>query len=189
MPGVIVDIGTGDGKFALELAKQHLDRYIIGIDPNHQGLVQSSRSSEAGNHKDKLPNLLYVLASIEDLPPELDGLANQVFINFPWAGLMQGLLKSDPTTWQSLGRICQPGAMIEIVFSHDADRDRKLGLAQIDSVYVSDTLRLALAPLGFDVAKFDELSAEDLKNYPSSWAKRLAHGQARQFYHLQVRKR
>ena len=39
MPGVIVDIGCGDGKFTYKLAKENPDRFVIGIDPSHKDYV------------------------------------------------------------------------------------------------------------------------------------------------------
>jgi len=186
--GVIVDIGTGDGSFALSMAKKHPDRYIIGIDPNHQNLAKTSLKSQPSPSKDSLPNLLFVLASVQDLPSQIDGIANQVFINFPWSGLMQSLLLADTITWQNIGRICQPGALIEIIFSYDQVRDAKLGLPQINPDYIHIDLAPRLHDLGFGVTGFSAVSQSELKSFPSSWAKKLAFGKDRTFYHLQVNK-
>ena len=188
MAGVIIDIGTGDGSFALRLAKDYPDRYIIGIDPNHQALAKTSLKSNVSESKDRLANLVFVLASIEDLPAVLDGVANQVFINFPWAGLMQKLLSGDAGVWACLSRICQIGAFIEIVISYDPSHDGKIGLPVVDEHYIHGQLAPALQSVGLQVTSFTELSSEDIKNYPSSWGKKLAHGRPRSFYHLRVQR-
>ena len=83
MSGLIVDIGTGDGSFALALAKANLDSFVIGVDPNHQNLMKTSLKSYPDGSTDALPNLMFVLASAENLPLELDGMANKVFISPP----------------------------------------------------------------------------------------------------------
>src|SRR5438270_13523074 len=107
MPGIVVDIGAGDGSFSYQLAKENPDRLIIGIDPNHKQLEKISTKSLSKPDRGGIKNVLYVLARVEDLPHELDGLVNQIFINFPWAGLLKGLVLVEPYTWNSIQRACQ----------------------------------------------------------------------------------
>ena len=49
----------------------------------------------------KLPNMLFVIASAQDLPRELNGLISHITINFPWGSLLESLLTGDPMlmTW------------------------------------------------------------------------------------------
>jgi 16S rRNA (adenine(1408)-N(1))-methyltransferase len=99
MPGIIVDIGTGDGEFVYKIAKENPDRFIIGIEPHHQGLEKISARVYKKPARGGLKNALFILSNIEEMPAELDGIANQVFINFPWAGLLKGLLLADAAAW------------------------------------------------------------------------------------------
>ncbi|HLC70225.1 MAG TPA: class I SAM-dependent methyltransferase [Patescibacteria group bacterium] len=189
MPGVIIDIGTGDGKFAYELAKEHPDRFVIGIDPNHQALEEVSNKIYKKPVKGGLPNALFVLANIEDLPEELSGIANQIFINFPWSGLLKGLILVEEKTWLNLKRICQPGAYIDLVFGYDENAEKNkvesLNLPTLSEEYLQNTLVSKVDTLGFKLVELNRLTEEDLKNYPSTWAKKLAFGKDRKYFHLQ----
>ncbi len=191
MPGVIVDIGTGDGEFVYALAKENPDRFIIGIEPHHQSLEKTSARIYKKPQKGGLKNALFVLGSIEELPEELNGAANQVFINFPWAGLLKGLLRADGAVWSALKRICKPGAFIDILFSYEKSAEenefRKAGLPDIDIIYLQNILAPALKKQGFSVPEINNISPKDIKQYPSSWAKKLSYGRDRQYYYLRIK--
>src|SRR5262249_24112350 len=107
--GIVLDIGTGDGNFTYRMARNHPNKLFIGIDPHHQALQKISAKSSHKPQKGGVPNALFILARGEELPKELDGLANQIFINFPWAGLLSGLITADLLIWNNLRRVCQPG--------------------------------------------------------------------------------
>lgn len=183
MLGIIVDIGTGDGKFVYEIAKAHPDRFVIGIDPNHKGLVETSRKIYKKPEKGGLKNALFVLARVEDLPEELNGTADQIFINFPWSGLLQGIVEVTEETWRALKRIGKKGTLVDIVLGY-SDEDR-LKLPGLDGVYIA-TMREKLRGLGLQLKKFKKLSDKEIKNYPSTWGKKLRFGKGRDYYFLQV---
>src|SRR3989344_1793989 len=178
MPGIIVDIGTGDGSFTYEIAKSNPDRFVIGIDPNHNDLVETSRKIYKKPQKGGLPNALFVLASIEDLPDELNGLADQIFINFPWAGLLTGIVEVEDKTWNSIKRISKLGTIVDIILSYG--EGDKLSLPELDI----ETMRGKLLEIGFELAESKKLGPEDLKNYPSTWAKKLSFGKDRDYYYF-----
>ena len=79
-----MDLGTGDGRLPYRLARQTPDRLFVGLDASVAGLRDvSNRAARAG-----LTNLVYVRASIEDLPAELAGVADQVTAILPWGSLL-----------------------------------------------------------------------------------------------------
>src|SRR5689334_7802544 len=65
---IVMDIGTGDGRYVAHLARRNPERFLIGIDTCRENLYQVSRKS--------LPNALYLIANAETLPAELHGLAS-----------------------------------------------------------------------------------------------------------------
>ena len=73
-------------------------------------------SARAGKKPSRggLPNVLYVLATAEDLPAELHSLASAITINLPWSSLLAGLLRPDPTLLRSIARIAKPDARLDI---------------------------------------------------------------------------
>lgn len=192
MPGIIVDIGTGDGEFAYKLAKDNPDRLVIGIDPNHANLVKTSSKIYKKTAKGGLSNALYVLASIEDLPDELAGIANQVFINFPWGSLLQKVILVDKNAWKNISKICNVNAIIDLLAGYDKDYDlqeeNKADMPIFDEEYISSIMLPKLMTLGFECIQVEEVEIDELKDYPSSWGKRLAFGgKERQFFHIRLK--
>lgn len=191
MPGIIVDIGTGDGSFAYALAKEHPDRFIIGIDPHHKALEDVSSKINKKPAKGGVKNALFVLSDVEHLPEELTGIANQVFINFPWSGLLRGIILVEQTTWKNIKRICQPGAYIDVLFGYESDYDRskigELNLPELSAEYIDTTMKKNLETVDLELMEMSKITTEQLQTYPSTWAKKLSYGHAdRTFYHLRV---
>jgi len=81
--GVIVDIGTGDGRFVYELAKKNPSKFVVGVDSNHENLIERSARIYKRPSRGGISNALFALASANELPVELNGLANQVFMENP----------------------------------------------------------------------------------------------------------
>lgn len=168
---VHVDIGTGDGRYVTHMAAAHPGWFVIGMDSCRENLVAVSRREPA--------NSLFVIANALMLPPELEGQADSVSINFPWGSLLEGLLQSDSPLLPGLLRLARPrarldlrlngGALAEVGWSLEA------GAEQVRS------LRLAW---GFAMQPASRLDAHALKALPTSWAKRLAFGRDPRAVHL-----
>lgn len=188
MAGIIVDIGAGDGKFVYKLAKEYPDRFVIGIDPYHEGLTEASEKIYKKPEKGGLPNALYVLANVIDIPHELDNIANQIFINFPWGSLLEGLIKGDSAVWKNIRRIAKKGAQVDVLLGYEdkyeGGKIKIPGLPELNELYFRSEFAAKLEKYDFKLLKLETFSSEQLKNYPSSWAKRLAYGKERNFYHL-----
>jgi 16S rRNA (adenine(1408)-N(1))-methyltransferase len=162
-PKRVIDIGTGNGRYVEHVAHHYPARFVIGIDACRENLYQVSRKS--------LPNALYLIANAEALPLELSGLATHITVNFPWGSLLTGLLESGSNVIASLRLIAQPGAILEIRLNSSALLKEGQSLEQGGVM-----LRQALQMSGFDVKPSVMLNADALRNYPTTWAKRLAHG-------------
>ena len=106
--GVIIDIGTGDGRFVYQSARRNPNKFFIGIDPNTPPLEKISEKIHRKPAKGGAPNVLFVQSSIEDLPAELDGVANEVHIHFPWGSLLRAVATGDKEALYNLRRICAP---------------------------------------------------------------------------------
>ena len=189
MPGIIVDIGTGDGKFAYELAKANPVRFVIGIDANHASLQETSGKIYKKKEKGGLKNALFVLSSVQDLPQELNGVANQVFINFPWGSLLKSIVLAEPTAWNAIRRICAAGAIVDILLGYSEHDDQKTtrSLPALGRAHITQVMQPALGKLGFTLLKLSKASPAALKNYPSSWSKKLAFTPNKDFYYLRLK--
>jgi len=158
-----LDLGTGDGRYARCLAEKNPDSFIIGVDSCRENLHEHSRT--------KLPNLLFVIASAQDLPPELNGLVSHVSINFPWGSLLTSLLTGDPSLFRGLDAITRLTACLDLRLNGgalaEAGWDLDAGASQ-----VHHTLQRA----GWQVQPPAKFTIHDLRSFPSTWAKRLAFG-------------
>jgi 16S rRNA (adenine(1408)-N(1))-methyltransferase len=189
MPGIIVDIGCGDGGFAYELARKYPDRMIIGIDPNHKGLIEVSGKIIRKPAKGGVKNALFVFANIADLPNELTGVANQVFINFPWGSLLEDIVLGREEAWNNIKKICQNQALIDILLGYEKKIEtKKIGrLPALNIEYFKNDLGPKLKRIGFKLIKTQPLNASFLRKYPSKWAKKLSFAKARNFYFLRFK--
>jgi 16S rRNA (adenine(1408)-N(1))-methyltransferase len=160
---ILLDVGTGDGRFVQAVARACPTTFAIGVDACRENVRKASR--------DGLPNALYVIANALALPVELCGLANHVTINFPWGSLLEGLIEGAPSLLDGLRTAMRPGAVLEVRLNAGALAEAGWSLEQ-GGAAVHRTLRTA----GFSVGSPRLLDAAALRACPTSWAKRLAFG-------------
>lgn len=188
--GIIVDIGTGDGKFVYKLAKQFPNRLFIGIDPNQKGLVKTSLKATKKRTRGGIGNVVYVLASIQELPKELEDIANQVYINFPWGSLLKSIITVEKKAWENIKLIMKKDGVLDIVFGYDPLIDKseidRLALPRLSSNHIQNKLVPKIEAFRFKPTSFEKLNTNDLKSYPTTWSKKMAYGgKTRTYYHLQ----
>jgi 16S rRNA (adenine(1408)-N(1))-methyltransferase len=80
---VLIDLGTGDGRFVLAAAAEHPERLVVGVDASAAAMAEPSRRAAANPRRGGRPNALFVVAGAESLPPELDGSADWLTAWFP----------------------------------------------------------------------------------------------------------
>lgn len=161
---VLVDVGTGDGRYVLHVARTRPTWFVVGVDACRDNLRKASRKAPA--------NALYVIANAFALPEEeLGGIASKVTINFPWGSLLAGLLDGEPVLLEGLLAIVRPGAELEVRLNAGA-------LAEAGYTLESGGARVrrALREGGFDVGGLVRLDARELRRCRTTWAKRLAYG-------------
>ena len=189
--GVIIDIGTGDGRFVYQSARQNPKKFYIGIDPNVRPLEKISEKIYRKPSKGGAPNVLFVQAAVEDLPAELDGVADELHVHFPWGSLLRAVATGDAHVLQNLRRICAPGALLEIVIGLDPGRDQseieRLGLASLSLEFVDQTLVPRYAAAGFEITERRIIAASEWPEFNTSWAKRLHQNDQRPITYLIAR--
>jgi 16S rRNA (adenine(1408)-N(1))-methyltransferase len=130
-----VDIGTGDGLFVYNSARNGSRRFFIGVDANRRPLQKVSERIHRKPVKGGLANFLFLQAAVEVLPPELAGTADEVHVNFPWGSLLRAVATGDKSVLDNLRRICSPNAKLQVTIGLDAETEIE---------------RLALPPLSVD---------------------------------------
>ena len=186
--GVIVDIGTGDGLYVYQSARRNPDRFYIGIDPSARPLEKISEKIHRKPERGGAPNVLFIQAAVEDLPAELDGVADEVHVHFPWGRLLGAMAAGDRAALANLRRICTSGALLEVVIGLDPDRDRseieRLGLQSLSRQWIDSVLAPKYRQAGFQVIERGTLSPEDWRDLQTTWAKRLQGRETRTIHYL-----
>jgi hypothetical protein len=164
---ILIDLGTGDGRFVLHAAQQDPVLFAIGVDACRENLRDVTRAAAA--------NTLFAIANVTEqrctLFDEMRGLATRVTINFPWGSLRDGFLTGNPALLDGLWTMMRPGARLEVRLNASA-----LAEAGWDLHSGGRQAAESLASAGLQVRASQMLSAAELRLLPSTWARRLAFG-------------
>jgi hypothetical protein len=160
---ITLDLGTGDGRYVRTLADKHPGWFMIGVDSCRENLREYSRT--------KLQNMLFVIASAQDLPTELDGLISHITINFPWGSLLESLLMDDSNLLRRLEFISRSATSIDLHLNGgamaEAGTDLETGAEQVYNNLIRS---------GWQIERPAIMNANALRSFPTTWAKRLAFG-------------
>lgn len=178
---VLIDLGTGDGRFVLHWARQHQNTLCIGIDALQEAMRECSRRAASKPQRGGVANALYVVAPIEQLPTELLGSATRITINFPWGSLLRALVTPEPRVLRDLAALGRPGAGMTVlinysVFQDEAYRER-LGLPSLDLLVSGEWLARAWRRAGIVIDRRSLLDRE--VPHRTSWGQRLILGSER----------
>jgi len=160
---VILDLGTGDGRYVHYLADNFPHHFIIGVDSCRENLNEHSRA--------KLPNMLFIIASAQSLPSELNGLISHITINFPWGSLLDSLLTGDQKLLCGLESIARSTASIDIRLNGGALAETGTTLEHGEKQINANLLQA-----GWQVETPVIMDSCALRTFPTTWAKRLAFG-------------
>jgi 16S rRNA (adenine(1408)-N(1))-methyltransferase len=174
---VVIDIGTGDGLFVYQSARLNPQKFYIGVDANPRALEKVSEKVHRKPAKGGLANVLFIQAAVEDLPPELDGVADEVHIHFPWGSLLRAVAAGDEKVLENLRRICSAEALLEVVVGLDPERDiselERLEIQTLSVEHVDSVLAHKYRSAGFEILERGMIPQSKWPEFQTSWAKRL----------------
>jgi len=186
--GIVIDIGTGDGRFVSSAARANPNKFYIGIDANVKPLEKPSIRATRKPNKGGLPNVLFVQAAVEDLPEELDSVADEIHIHFPWGSLLRAVARGDEAVLAELRRIAAPECLLEIVIGIDPERDRleleRLGLFEFSLNYLIERSMPKYEAAGFMVVDQGALEPQAWARLETSWARKLQGNAKRRVYFM-----
>lgn len=189
--GIVLDIGTGDGLFVYRRARENPRKFFIGIDANPRPLEKVSEKIHRKESKGGLPNVLFLQASVEDLPPELNGVADEIHIHFPWGSLLRAVVVGEEAVLRNLRRVCSAGALLEVVIGLDPDRDRfemeRLGLPLMTAAHVNSVLVPRYENASFTVLEAGALPQSEWSRLHTTWGKRLKENANRALVYIVAR--
>ncbi|HYM15113.1 MAG TPA: class I SAM-dependent methyltransferase [Dehalococcoidia bacterium] len=176
---VTIDVGAGDGRFAYRYARSHPERFVIGMDPVAENMAELSGRAARKPGRGGAANVLYAVASIERVPDELRGIADEVFVTLPWGSLMRGLILGDDVVLAGLASLARDGAALRIVLNtrifDDPVPAEARDLPELTPEYATATLTAPYARHGIRITEARFLGAEEVAALPTTWAKRLSH--------------
>ncbi len=159
----MIDLGTGDGRFVLAAAASSPDLFAIGIDACRENLRVTTRRAPH--------NALFIAANAISLPHELSGFADRLTINFPWGSLLDVLAMGEISILAELLNVCRPGAQVEVRLNESALAEAGLSLS---TGWEKVCGNLTQAGISGTVVK--EIGHEQLRLFPSTWARKMAFG-------------
>jgi 16S rRNA (adenine(1408)-N(1))-methyltransferase len=173
---VTIDLGAGDGKFAYRYA---LERLVIAIEPVRENVRASSAKAGRRRERGGAPNALYIAASIEQLPPELQYVANEMLITLPWGSLMRGIILADERVLAAIASLAREGARVRIILNTRIFDDpvplEARDLPDLSPDYAREALAPGFAAAGMRIEQARWLAPQEVAALGTSWAKRLSH--------------
>jgi 16S rRNA (adenine(1408)-N(1))-methyltransferase len=186
--GVVIDIGTGDGRFVSAAARSNPNTFNIGVDANAKPLEKLSIKATRKPAKGGLPNAMFVQAAIEDLPAEFNGTADEIHIHFPWGSLLKAVTTGDAEILKSLRRISAPECLLEVVIGIDPERDKteieRLDIPELTPIFLHSFLFPKYRSAGFRMLDHRNLKLHEWSKLDTSWARKLSPNVDRHVAHL-----
>lgn len=125
---------------------------------------------------------MFVIASVENLPPELSGIADTVTVNFPWGSLLKALVECDADILKAIARLARPGARFVALLNYSVFKDQdyadRIGLPPLTAETIDAVLRPAYEAASISIVSHSFLQKE--VPHRTSWGQHLILGSARQ---------
>ncbi|MBW6441518.1 class I SAM-dependent methyltransferase [Patescibacteria group bacterium] len=185
---VVLDIGTGDGRFVYKKALENKTNFYVGMDPAEK---QMEIYSKKANRK-RLKNCLFIVGSVNNIPPELFSCINKIYINLPWGTLLENIAKGNVNFAEKVHNLLKKDGVLEIIFGYlpelEPSETKRLGLPDISEGENINQILSSFKKL-FEIEEMRELSKKDIGNIETTWAKKLKHGRDRRIYKIILRKK
>lgn len=175
-----VDVGTGDGRFAYQLASADPDRLVIGVDALAEPMGARAATATRKPVKGGRPNLVFVHAAIELLPAELERAADEVYVQLPWGGLLEGIVLARPDVLGGIAALCRTGARLMVTLNGEIWVDStpaRYGQLPVPTPgYVADVVAPGFTLVGIRLGDARYSTVAEAKQLSTTWAKKLGHG-------------
>lgn len=172
-------------------ALRQQEKFFIGIDANIRPLTRISEKIYRRPQKGGASNVLFLQAAIEELPDELNGIATEVHVQFPWGSLLRGVATGDEFIVRNLRRLCGIEASLEVLIGLDPARDQseltRLDLPELTAEYLRCKLVPAYQAKGFEIVDYGIFSASEWPEIESSWARKLHQSPTRRLIYLHAK--
>jgi 16S rRNA (adenine(1408)-N(1))-methyltransferase len=173
----VVDVGTGDGRYAYAIAAAHADWLVIALDALDEPMAETAHKALRKAGKGGQANVVFLRASVEAVPSELGAIADEVHVMLPWGGLLEGIVCGIDAVVAGLASLARTGARFDIVLNGEIWEEsppvRYKGLPVPTPEYVHEVVAPAFARHGLAVEETRYLSASEAQDLATTWARRI----------------
>ena len=171
---LVVDLGCGDGKHVLAVARQRPDALVVGVDAARDVLREASARAVRKPAKGGVSNALFVWAAAEELPAELTAIS-ELHALMPWGSLLRMFIEPDQAGLRRIAARCRPGAPFLITLNLHAWRPPvpEVGATTEPTPDTADQLAAAYSHAGWRLDSAHYLSDTEIAQLGTSWTKRL----------------
>jgi 16S rRNA (adenine(1408)-N(1))-methyltransferase len=172
-PQLVVDLGTGDGKHVVALARRRPDALVVGVDAAPDAMRRAAARAAAKPAKGGLPNAVFVWSAVESLPAELAGI-DELHSLMPWGSLLRALARPEPDALRALAARCVGGAAFLVTLNLHAWRPPVPEVGDAPEPGPDDArLQAAYTGAGWEIERSWHPDAAELAELGTSWTKRL----------------
>ena len=172
---VLLDVGTGDGKHVVHVARRRPDALVVGLDASADAMRKTSARAAVRPDRGGLANALFLRGAAERLPEGLVGVS-EVHVLMPWGSLLRGVVGGDQAMLTTIGAACRPGATFLVALNLHAWRPPVPEVGGSTEPDPESALR-DLAPLyaaaGWTLDAAAYLDDAGIAALATSWTKRL----------------
>jgi 16S rRNA (adenine(1408)-N(1))-methyltransferase len=184
---VVVDLGTGDGRFIYDNAVKNVSTLYVGIDPSQKQLEVYSKKSQ----KRKLNNTLFVLGSVEYLPCELTGIADEIYILLPWGTLLKAIVEQSDWAVSGINALFKPKGKLEIILGYSLENEptetQRLNIPDLNEEVIHNIISKYVL-YGYKLLGFSVIDKYNLRKLKTTWGNKLAFGTNRPVFKIQLLK-
>lgn len=185
---VHIDLGTGDGRYVYKEALENPGTFYIGVDPSQKQLEIYSKKAV----KNKVKNVLFVVGSLEVFPADLLNIAHTATVILPWGSLLSAVVDAEAGGLNTIHSLLHEAGLLTVVFGYSAESEptevKRLELENIDIDMVNSTIIPKYTECGFVPLSVKQLTKEELKDFETTWSKRLVFGRERPLFLMEFKR-
>jgi 16S rRNA (adenine(1408)-N(1))-methyltransferase len=186
---IVIDIGTGDGKFVYNQARKNPNNFYIGIDSSINLLEDISIKIYKKESRGGLKNIIFIQMPIEEIPEELNGIADIIYVNFPWGSLLSGIVRGEEIVLKNIVKLAKWEKYIPLNIyltynpSFEPDFIEEKDLPHLSYEYIDTILREKFKNFEIEIKEINTLEANEAKKL-TSWAKKILSQRKREVFEI-----